>query len=103
MHQNDFAEIVSIAKILTAKKPMIKRILTTVLIAIFALAWPLRAADPSYKHWRNSMKAAEDARYKREFDKMREILEGVAPEAQKLGPASSAENTFWLTFAYQQL
>ena len=88
---------------LIAKRPMIKRILTTVLIAIFALAWPLRAADASYKHWRNSMKAAEDARYKREFDKMREILEGVAPEAQKLGPASSAENTLWLTFAYQQL
>jgi tetratricopeptide (TPR) repeat protein len=82
---------------------MNKLAITILLIAIGSVASPSCAAEASFKHWRNAMKAAEDARYKREFEKMREILEAEVAEAQKLGPASSAENTFWLAFAYEEL
>jgi tetratricopeptide (TPR) repeat protein len=80
-----------------------KPFFAAVLLGVFVFAsFPAQAAE-SYKHWRNSLKAAEQARYKREFEKMREILEGSAAEAQKLGPLSSAENAFWLAFAHRQL
>jgi hypothetical protein len=72
-------------------------------VAILALLMsisPATAADASYKHWRNSMKAAQEARVKRDFDKMREILESESAEARQLGPASSAENSLWLAMAY---
>lgn len=49
------------------------------------------------------MKAAEQARYARNFQKMREILEGTAAGAQKLGSLSSAENAYWLAVAYRNL
>jgi tetratricopeptide (TPR) repeat protein len=61
------------------------------------------AADSSYKEWRNSMKAAEQAKFARDFHKMREILEGSAPEARKHGPVSSAWNSLWLAIAYSRL
>jgi len=82
---------------------MNKLVITIFLIANVALTTPTHGADASFKHWRNAMKAAEEARYKREFEKMREILEAEVAEAQKLGPASSAENTFWLALAYEEL
>src|SRR5438067_6499511 len=97
------AETLSGAMICRAKGHMNKSFFTITLVALFVSIAPLRAADASYKHWRNSMKAAEDARFKRDFQKMREILEASAPEAQKLGSLSSAENAVWLTFAYQHL
>jgi tetratricopeptide (TPR) repeat protein len=82
---------------------MNKRYLMTVVLVIFAfIAAPLRGADASYKHWRNSLKAAEQARYKRDFESMRKILEESASEAQQFGPLSSAENSFWLAIAYLQ-
>lgn len=49
------------------------------------------------------MKAAEQARLKRDFDTMRQILEGSAAEARQLGSLSSAENTYWLAIAYTKL
>src|SRR5829696_4428450 len=76
-----------------------------VLIFIVCALWtaPTHAADASYKNWRNSLKAAEQARYKRDFEGMRQILEKSAPVAQQLGPLSSAENAIWLAIAYMQL
>src|SRR5690348_10383871 len=83
---------------------MNKSFIAAATLAIFALmAAPMRAADASYKHWRSSLKAAEQARLKRDFDTMRQILEGSAAEAQQLGPLSSAQNAVWLTVAYMQL
>src|SRR3954468_14064057 len=83
---------------------MKKAIVFTAIVLNFALIGsPLRAADASYKNWRNSLKAAEQARYRRDFASMREILEASAPVAQQLGPLSSAENAMWLALAYAQL
>jgi tetratricopeptide (TPR) repeat protein len=80
------------------------KIVTTALLLIFlATNTSLSAADGSYKQWRAAMKAAEQARYQRDFQKMREILEASAPDAVKHGPLSSAENAFWLVIAYQNL
>ena len=73
------------------------------LLILLATNISLFAADGSYKEWRNAMKAAEQARYQRDFQKMRDILESSAPDAVKHGPLSSAENAFWLVIAYQNL
>ncbi|HUS36975.1 MAG TPA: tetratricopeptide repeat protein, partial [Verrucomicrobiae bacterium] len=73
-------------------------------LAIFlAITVSVDAADTSYKHWRNAMKAAEQAKFARDFQKMREILEGSAAEAQQHGPITSAENAYWLAVAYTRL
>jgi tetratricopeptide (TPR) repeat protein len=82
---------------------MKKTIVLTAIVLIFVLASSVRGADASYKSWRNSLKAAEQARYRRDFDGMRQILEASAPTAQQLGPLSSAENSIWLAIAYSQL
>src|ERR1041385_1758450 len=82
---------------------MKKTIVLTAIVLIFALASSVLGADASYKSWRNSLKAAEQARYRRDFDGMRQILEASAPTAQQLGPLSSAENSIWLAIAYSQL
>ena len=81
---------------------MTRILIATILIALLSANFS-RGADASYKHWRQSLKAAEQARYKRDFDTMRQILEGSAAEAQKIGSLSSAENAYWLAFAYTQL
>ena len=87
-----------------AKGPMNKRFLAAAILTVLAtIGAPSFAADASYKHWRGSLKAAEQARLKRDFETMRQILEASAPEAQQLGPLSSAQNSFWLTVAYMQL
>src|SRR5688572_18460997 len=82
---------------------MKKVIIAALFLIVTAIIPSLFAADGSYKAWRNSMKAAEQARYERDFQKMREILEGSAANAQKHGPLSSAENAFWLVIAYRNL
>lgn len=83
---------------------MNKSFVAAAILAIFAVfSASSRGADASYKHWRGSLKAAEQARLKRDFDTMRQILEASAPEAQQLGSLSSAQNAFWLAIAYMQL
>ena len=83
---------------------MNKRFYVALLVSIFAaFTNSILAADLSFKEWRNQMKAAEQARYARDFQKMREILEGTAAGAQKLGSLSSAENSYWLAVAYLNL
>lgn len=57
----------------------------------------------SYPHWRESVKAAEQARLKRDFQKQREILEGAAAEATELGPVTSARNSSILVETYIEL
>ena len=82
---------------------MNKSFVAVAILAIFAVfSASSRGADASYKHWRGSLKAAEQARLKRDFDTMRQILEASAPEAQQLGSLSSAQNAFWLAIAYMQ-
>lgn len=83
---------------------MNKRFYIGLFVLVFT-AFALRgsAAELSFKEWRNQMKAAEQARYVRNFQKMREILEGTAAGAQKLGSLSSAENAYWLAVAYRNL
>ena len=70
-------------------KGFFKRGLLIVLAACVII--PTDAAA-SYKQWRSSIKAAQEARVKRDFDKARSILEGMADDAAALGPASGAEN-----------
>jgi tetratricopeptide (TPR) repeat protein len=70
---------------------------------LVAITLSAGAADGSYKEWRNQMKAAEQAKFARDFHKMREILEASAPEARKHGPVSSAWNSLWLAVAYSRL
>src|SRR6185295_4081124 len=83
---------------------MNKAFVAAIILAILASAGASScAADASYKQWRTSLKAAEQARYRRDFDSMRQILEASAPVAQQLGPLSSAENAIWLAIAYSQL
>lgn len=83
---------------------MNKRIYIAAWLAIFlAITVSVGAADTSYKHWRNAMKAAEQAKFARDFQKMREILEASAAEAKQHGPISSALNSYWLAVAYTRL
>jgi hypothetical protein len=82
------------AIMLRSMKRRIFRIWITFAIVAGLLALPAQAA--SFKHWRSSIKAAQDARKKRDFTNARAILESVATEAAELGPESSAENSWTL-------
>ena len=48
--------------------------LHAIVVILAVVATSLKAADASYKDWRNSLKAADQARYSRDFDSMRKIL-----------------------------
>lgn len=78
--------------------------LTALLVAILtALAVSAEAAEGSFKDWRNAMKAAEQAKNARDFQKMREILEESWPLAREHGPITSARNAYWLAIAYLRM
>lgn len=61
------------------------------------------AGEASTRHWRAQMKLAQEAQSKRDFQRARTILEGVAAEASELGPLTSAENSAILADVYSDL
>lgn len=63
------------------------------LLLVLLSATVFSADAASFGDWRKQIAAADDAIKKRDFDKAREILEAAAPEAERHGPASSAENS----------
>ena len=65
------------------------------LLSIIVGCVGFQAHGASYKHWRGSINAANEARIKRDFENARTILESSAAEAAELGPVSSAQNS-WL-------
>jgi tetratricopeptide (TPR) repeat protein len=74
------------------KRHIFKALLCVAILAGF-FASPAHGAA-SYKQWRSSLKAAQEARIKRDFETARAILEKSAPDAAELGPESSAENSW---------
>jgi hypothetical protein len=82
---------------------MIKRFFAAVLVAAVFLNFSTHAASASYKHWLANMKAADQARTKRDFQKMREILEGSVEEARQIGPLSSGDTAYALSGALLEL
>jgi tetratricopeptide (TPR) repeat protein len=62
-------------------------------IASLLLTVGASAHAASFKEWRNSIKAANDARLKGDFQKARQILETAGPDASRHGPDSFAENS----------
>lgn len=72
-------------------------LIASLLICVSALG------QASTKHWREQLKASEQARLKRDYQKQREILEGVASEAEQLGPISSGLTSAYLAEAYRRL
>lgn len=69
--------------------------------SIFLTVFLVQAS--TYSKWRDTIRAAQEAFSRRDFQKARELLEASAPVAAELGPESSAENSSMLANAYSML